>query len=344
MSDATTSLTPSPSVLQPAVHIDLSRIRVLAIVGPTGVGKTELAEEVAVRLGTEIVSADSMQVYRGMDIGTAKPPVASRRVAYWCLDLVNPGSPYSAALYQQSAREAIVDIAARSMVPVVAGGTGLYVRAALDDLSFPKGDQKNNAVRKYYEDYAEAHGAPALYEVLLERDPDSAAVIHRNNTRRVVRALEMLDGGVPYAEQRAGFSTRNSVYDAVFVGLSMDRDRLYRRIDDRVDAMVAAGLLGEIAGLLEAGLRAPLTATQAIGYKEFVPVVDGKADLDEAVIAVKQATRRYAKRQITWFRADPRVIWIKTDDLSLSEAADEVLRAIDCPSATGTPGAAARTP
>ena len=310
-----------------------SRIRVLAIVGPTGVGKTAVAEEVAVWLGSEVVSADSMQIYRGMDIGTAKPPVSDRRAPYWCLDLVNPGTPYSAALYQQAAREAIEDIAARSMVPILAGGTGLYVRAALDDLSFPAGDQTDNAVRRFYEEYAEEHGAPALYQLLVDRDPDSAAVVHQNNTRRVIRALEMLDGGIPYAEQRAGFSARASVYDAVFVGLAMARERLYQRIDARVDAMVGAGLLGEVEGLLEAGLRATLTASQAIGYKEFVPVVEGDVDLEDAVAAVKQATRRYAKRQLTWFRADPRVLWIGVDDDSVPRAASAALAALDCSSA-----------
>jgi tRNA dimethylallyltransferase len=317
---------PRPSSAQP------SRVRVLAIVGPTGVGKTAVAEEVAVRLGSEVVSADSMQIYRGMDIGTAKPPVSARRARYWCLDLVNPGTPYSAALYQQAAREAIEDISARSMTPILAGGTGLYVRAALDDLSFPAGDQKDNAVRKFYEDYADANGAPALYQLLVERDPDSAAVVHQNNTRRVIRALEMLDGGIPYAEQRAGFSTRTSVYDAVFVGLTMDRERLYQRIDARVDAMVDVGLLGEVEELLDAGLRATLTASQAIGYKEFVPVVEGKAELEDAVAAVKQATRRYAKRQLTWFRADPRVLWIDVDHVPVQRAADAALAALDCPS------------
>jgi tRNA dimethylallyltransferase len=292
---------------------DLSAIGVLAIVGPTGVGKTAVAEEVAVRLGSEIVSADSMQIYRGMDIGTAKPPAASRRAPYWCIDVVNPGTPYSVALYQQAARAAIRDIAERSMTPIVAGGTGLYVRAALD-----------------YEDYASANGTLALYELLLERDPDSAAVIHQNNTRRVVRALEMLDGGLPYAEQRVGFSTRTSIYDAVFVGLTMNRERLYGLIDDRVDAMVDAGLLGEIERLLDAGLKATLTASQAIGYKEFVPVVEGRGDLEEAVDAVKQASRHYAKRQLTWFRADPRVVWIDMDASTLASAADSALRALEC--------------
>jgi tRNA dimethylallyltransferase len=278
-----------------------------------------------------------MQIYRGMDIGTAKPPAALRRVPYWCIDIVNPGTPYSAALYQQAAREAIDDIAGRSLTPVLAGGTGLYVRAALDDLCFPAGEQQEGAVRRYYEEYATANGAPALYELLAERDPDSAAVIHQNNTRRVVRALEMLDGGLPYAEQRIGFATRKSVYDTVFVGLTMNRERLYGMIDARVDAMIEAGLLDEIERLLESGLRATLTASQAIGYKEFVPVVEGGGNLEEAVAAVKLASRRYAKRQLTWFRADPRVLWIEMDETSLSEAADAALRALDCPSVPRAP-------
>lgn len=318
-------------------------IRVLAIVGPTAVGKTAVAEEVAARLGTEIVSADSMQIYMGMDIGTAKPSEASRRVPYWCVDLVTPGTPYSAALYQHAAREAIEDIAARSLTPVVAGGTGLYVRAALDDLSFPAGEQQDNLVRKQYEEYADAHGAAALYDLLVERDPDSAAVVHQNNTRRVIRALEMLDAGVPYAEQRAGFSIRQSIYDTTFVGLTMDREHLYRRIDERVDAMVEQGLLHEIELLLYAGLRAALTASQAIGYKEFVPVVEGRRDLDEAIAEVKQASRRYAKRQMTWFRADPRVVWVSMDDISPAQAADAALGALDCELAPPSKDAGAST-
>ncbi len=306
-----------------------SRIRVLAVVGPTGVGKTALAEEVAVRLGSEIVSADSMQVYRGMDIGTAKPSPSERRVPYWCLDVVEPGTPYSAALYQVAARDAIENISARSLTPVLAGGTGLYVRAALDDLSFPAGEQEDNPVRRQYEEYAETHGADALYELLVERDPDSAAVVHQNNTRRVIRALEMLDAGIPYAEQRAGFSTRESIYDTGLFGLTMDRERLYARIDNRVDAMVRAGLLGEVEALLDSGLRSTLTASQAIGYKEFVPVVEGQAELEDAVAAVKQASRRYAKRQLTWFRADPRVVWLDMDTLTLEQAAESVIGTLD---------------
>ena len=176
--------------------------RVLAIVGPTAIGKTGVAEEIAVRLGTELVSADSMQVYRRMDIGTAKPPVAERRVPYWCLDLVEPGSPFSAALYQIEARTAIEDIADRGMLPMMVGGTGLYLRAALDRMDFPRGERRDSPKREGFEEYAATHGNEALYALLVERDPVSAAVVHRNNTRRVIRALEMLDVGVSYADQR----------------------------------------------------------------------------------------------------------------------------------------------
>jgi tRNA dimethylallyltransferase len=295
--------------------------KVLAVVGPTAVGKTGLAEELAVRLGGEIVSADSMQVYKGMDIGTAKPSPAERRVPYHCLDLVDPGTPYSAAMYQGYARAAIEEIVARGTLPVVVGGTGLYVRAALDDMHFPEG-QARSPERDRLEGIAAERGPEAVYALLVEADPASAALIHQNNTRRVIRALEMRTAEVSYAEQRAGFRSWRSVYDTTFLGLTMDRDALYARIDSRLDAMLEAGLLEEIAGLLREGYRDALTATQAIGYKEFVPVAEDRAHLDEALVVVRRATHRLAKRQLTWFRADPRVIWLDVTDLSREQAAD----------------------
>ena len=304
-------------------------IRVLAVVGPTASGKTALAEELAVRLDGEVVSADSMQVYRGMDIGTAKPPATDRRVAHWCLDLAEPGEPFSAALYQRAARSAIADIRAREALPIVAGGTGLYVRAALDPMEFPAGEQAGNASRIRYEAFAAEYSPQALHALLAERDPESAKMVHPNNVRRVVRALEMLDGGVSYAQQCEGFSARRSIYDARFVGLMVDRDALYAQVDARVDAMVAAGLLGEVERLLASGLRDALTASQAIGYKELVPVIESDTDLDSAVAAIKQATRRYAKRQLTWFRADPRVRWVDVTGLTTEKAADAAMGTLD---------------
>lgn len=305
------------------------QLRVLAIVGPTAVGKTSVSEEIAVRLGGEIVSADSMQVYRGIDIGTAKPSQAERRVRYHCLDLAEPGEPFSAALYQREAREAIEDIASRGRLPIVAGGTGLYVRAVLDDMVFPPGEQQENPSRSRWERYATEHGPEALHALLAEKDAGSAALIHANNVRRVVRALEMLDGGTSYAEKHAGLAERRSIYDTSFIGLTMERQRLYARIDERVDLMIEQGLLGEVEALLSRGLRDALTASQAIGYKELVPVVEGELALGEAIAAIKQASRRYAKRQLTWFRGDPRIEWLDVTGVSTADAARAALAALD---------------
>lgn len=316
-------MTPPPEAYTPD-----PQTRVLAVVGPTAVGKTAVAEELAVRLGGEIVSADSMQVYRGMDVGTAKTPPDERRVPHHCVDLVEPDFAYSAALYQDDAREAIADIAARGLLPVLAGGTGLYVRAALDDWTFPSGEHAS-LVRAQFEDIAVQRGPQELWELLRKTDPASADLIHPNNVRRVVRALEMLHEGSSYAEQHAGFAERRTVYRTSFLGLCMDRSALYARIDARVDAMFEAGLLDEVRGLLARGYREALTAAQAIGYKELVPVVEEEADLGRAVEDIKRATRRYAKRQLTWFRGDPRVRWLDVGALAVPEAADAAMPLVE---------------
>ena len=311
------------------------RGRVLAVVGPTCSGKTALAEELALRLGGEVVSADSMQVYRGMDIGTAKLPPDQRRVPHHCLDLVDPGTPYSVALYQRDARAAIDGVLSRGLLPVVAGGSGLYVRAAIDDMRFPPGDAASPA-RVRYEKILREQGGVALHELLITLDPDSAALIHPGNARRVVRALEMLEeDGPTYAEQHAGFGQRTSVYAAMHIGLSVDRVALYARIDARVDEMIAAGLLDEVRRLLREGFREALTAPQAIGYKELVPVIEDGADIAEAAGSIKSATRHYAKRQLTWFRADPRVTWLDVTASSPSETAAAAVTLIESVSDSG---------
>jgi tRNA dimethylallyltransferase len=294
------------------------------------VGKSALGELIAEALGGEIVSADSMQVYRGMNVGTAKPSTASRRVPYHLLDVAEPGEAYSAARYQHDAREAIAQITAAGHVPLLVGGTGLYVRAALDEFDFPRGEQVDNPVRERYETYAAEKGPDALHALLARRDAASAALLHPNNVRRVVRALEMADQGVSYSEQASGFAARRSHYpDVRSIGLNMDRDRLYERIDARVDAMIGAGLLDEVRSLLEHGLRDALTAAQAIGYKELVPVLEDGADLGTAIQAIKQASRKYAKRQLTWFRADPRIRWLDVTELSPCDALRFALRLVE---------------
>lgn len=303
--------------------------RVVAVVGPTAVGKTALSERLALAMNGEIISADSMQIYRGMDIGTAKPPMEHRAVPYHCIDLVDPGHAFSAAMFQQVARTAIEQVLLRGHVPIVTGGTGLYVRAALDRMEFPPGEQGGSTSRSRYEELARDRGSEHMYGLLVGGDPASAALIHPNNVRRVIRALEMLDEGSSYAKQHAGFSVRESVYDVSLVGLTMNRELLYARIDQRVDLMMAQGLLDEVRTLLGEGLRVILTAAQAIGYKELVPVIEGRTGLEEAVASIKQASRRYAKRQLTWFRADPRIVWIDVTELSIEEVTQQALSAID---------------
>lgn len=297
----------------------------IAIVGPTAVGKSAVAERVAARLQGEIVSADSMQVYSGMDIGTAKAPPAERLVPHHCIDLAEPGTPYSAALFQRDARAAIESVSARGLVPVVAGGTGLYVRAALDEFSFPAGELTDDT-RQSLEDRAGRIGPAALHAELAAVDAPSAALIHPNNVRRTIRALEMHAAGCSYAQQASGFARRETHYPGTrLIGLTMERSRLYARIDARVDAMLAQGLMAEVESLLRAGYRDALTAAQAIGYKELVPVIEGFTSLEVAAAEIKRASRRYAKRQLTWFRGDPRIIWLDVTGLSTPEATLAVL-------------------
>lgn len=294
------------------------RPAVVAIVGPTGVGKSAVAERLASLWAGEIVSADSMQVYRRMDVGTAKPR-SPTVVPYHCIGLVDPGCPYSAALYQRDARAAIDSILSRGAQAIVCGGTGLYIRAALDDWDFPEGELES-PVRERLEEEAALKGADHMHARLQDADPEAASAIHPHNVRRVVRALEMAEGGSSYAHQAAAFRVRRPVYDVRFVGLTMDRAALYARIDARVDGMVSDGLLEEVARLLEEGSRDALTSSQAIGYKELVPVLDGSAELQQALDDVKRASRRFAKRQLTWFRGDRRVEWIDVTGISTRDA------------------------
>lgn len=301
----------------------------IVIVGPTAVGKSAISERLAHALGSEVISADSMQIYRGMDIGTAKTPAADRRTPIRCIDLVEPGEPYSAALYQRDARRAIDGLLDRGLAPVVAGGTGLYVRAAIDRFEFPSGEL-TGPERNQLETHASEIGSKALHAELAAVDPLAAALIHPNNTRRTIRALEMLAQGRSYADQAGGFSAREPYYQGTrWIGISMDRAALYERIDARVREMVADGLLAEVKGLLDAGYREALTAAQAIGYKELVPVLDGKGQLEDAIAEIQQASRRYAKRQLSWFRSDPRVKWLDVTGLSPSDAFGLVVQLLE---------------
>lgn len=301
---------------------------VIAVVGPTASGKSAVADLVAEALGSEVVSADAMQVYRGMDIGTAKTPVSERRVPLLLVDVADPTEPYSAALYQRDSRREIDRLRAEGRVPVLCGGTGLYVRAALDEMEFPRGEV-DGAARQRYQDLAGKLGPEGVHALLAERDPESAALIHPHNVRRVVRALEMLDEGVSYARQSAGFSEPREHYPSLQFALTMDRARLYARIDARVDAMMRAGLLDEVRGLMDAGAADALTSRQAIGYKELIDALEGRCTIGEAVDLIKLRSRRYAKRQLSWFRRDPRITWLDMDVLDADGAARLIVDALD---------------
>ena len=306
---------------------------IVTLVGPTASGKTDVAQQVALRMDGEVVSADSMQIYRGMDIGTGKLPASERMVPHWGFDLVDPGAPYSAALFQTYARNAFEDIDGRGKRAVLCGGTGLYVRAAIDDYEFPAGEQVENPVRQRWTAYAEEHGTDALWEQLRQRDPESAAVVHPHNVRRVVRAFELLAEGKSYAQQKENLATIKPFCPAVQFGLAVDPALLAERINRRVDAMVEAGLVDEVQALLAEGFREGVTAPQAIGYKEIVDALEGRCTMDEAIERVKQATRRYAKRQRTWFRRDARIHWLDADAFDAERLAEEIisqLETLDC--------------
>lgn len=287
---------------------------IICVVGPTATGKSELAQRIACDIGGEIVSADSMQIYRGMDIGTAKVPVAKRLVPHHGIDLVDPGIAYSVALYQDYARDVFARLDGANKRSVLVGGSGFYVRAAIDAYDFPKGEQEGNPVRERWMAFLEREGAAALWEALRAVDARSADAIHPNNAKRVVRALEMHEEGVSYADQVEALATIGQYRPTVMIGLDCERELLKRRIDERVDIMREQGLEEEVRDLLHKGYRGGLTSQHAIGYKEIVDALDGNRTLDEAFEDIKRATKRYAKRQRTWFRRDGRIHWLDCSD------------------------------
>lgn len=298
---------------------------VICIVGPTASGKTDFAQELAVLLDGEVVSADSMQIYRGMDIGTGKLPLSERKVPHWGFDLVNPGQEYSAALFQSYARDVFRSIQQRNKQVILCGGTGLYVRAAIDDYRFPVGSQESNPLREHYAAFAQEQGNQALWDVLFSLDPESAQEIHPNNTRRVIRALELHQQGNSYAQQKRNLKSIPQAIPAVFFGIAFDKEKLNERIYQRVNTMINKGLVGEVEQLLELGFREGITAPQAIGYKEIVEALDGACTLDQAIEHIKIATRRYAKRQRTWFRQDKRVIWLDGTNATSAQLCNQAM-------------------
>lgn len=297
---------------------------VIAIVGPTASGKSSLAERVALELSTSIVSVDAMQVYKGMDIGTAKSYPSSDAVKLYMVDVAELTQDYSVTLFQRDARRCIDMLLDEGHPAVLCGGTGLYLDAVIDEMSFPSGELKGPA-RKAYESLASSEGPEALHRLLEDRDPKAAALIHPNNVRRVIRALEMSDGGTSYAVQNENLKSHEPHYQTSIWALSVERSKLYRRIDDRVDRMFDEGLVDEVMRLLDRGLRESTTARQAIGYKEVIDALDGNITLDEARNLIKTRTRRYAKRQLSWIRRDGRARVLDMDTLGEEGALELIL-------------------
>ena len=306
------------------------RVPVAAVVGPTATGKSRLAVAIALEFGGEVVSADSMQIYRGLAVGTAQPTERERRgVPHHLIGFLPPGRPFSVADYVALASERIAGIHARGRLPVVAGGTGLYVSSLLHGIRFSPGG-RDEALRSALLQKAEAEGPGALWEELRTFDPRAAGRIHPNNVGRVVRAIEVYRAtGVTMTERIERSREEEPPYDVCMIGLDYrDREKLSEAIGRRVDAMMEAGLLKEAKRVLALGEAA--TAAQAIGYKEFGPYFDGECSLSDAVDEVKKETRRYAKRQRTWFRRQENAEWIEIDGYpdfdSVCRKAFEILR------------------
>lgn len=285
----------------------------VAIVGPTAVGKTDISIEVAKVLGCEIISADSMLVYRGMDIGTAKPTVEEMQgIPHHMIDVVNPDQEYSVATYQKCAEQLVEEIILRGKLPLLVGGTGLYVKSVIDHYDF--GDSsKNELLRNELVEEAKKVGPERMHYRLQQVDPESAGRLHPNDLRRVIRALEVFyQTGKSISNLQYSNSIKKPKYHLQMFGLTMDRQLLYQRIELRVEKMMQAGLVEEVAELRK--LYGSMgTAMQGLGYKEIVSYLEGKFTLLETIELIKKNTRRFAKRQLTWFKADKRIQWIELD-------------------------------
>ena len=291
----------------------------ICIVGPTAVGKTEIAIQLAQQLDAEIVSLDSRQIYREMDIGTAKPtPDQRRAIPHHLIDCVDVDQPFSVAEYQRLADVTIAEIGERGKQPMAVGGAGLYFRGVIDGLF--DGPGADAEIRAKLQREADEHGNVALHERLRQCDPEAADRVHPNNLVRVIRALEVYElTGKPISALQQQWRMEESRYPFRAFGLDMPREVLYRRIEDRVDLMVTAGLIEEVKGLLDRGYPRNCVAMQSFGYKELIDYLDGVRTLDEAIALLKQNTRRFAKRQLTWFRNDPRIEWIDISQFASME-------------------------
>ena len=287
----------------------------LIITGPTAVGKTALSIQAAKALNGEVVSADSMQVYRHMDIGSAKVTKEEMDgVPHHLIDVLDPWEPFNVAVFQKLAKEAVEDILSRGRLPIVAGGTGFYIQALLYDIDFQK-TEEDGAIRRSLERLGEEKGSEYLHAMLQEIDPESAAAIHANNRKRVIRAIEYFRlTGEKISLHNEEERKKSSPYDFLYYVVTMDRAALYERIDRRVDQMMERGLVEEVRRLKAMGCTRDMVSMQGLGYKEILDYLDGVCTLEEAVYVMKRDTRHFAKRQLTWFRRERDTRWLAQED------------------------------
>ena len=298
-------------------------IPIVVVAGATASGKTALSTELAKRLDGEIVSCDSMQIYRGMDIGTAKPTKAEMQgIPHHMIDIIDVWENFSAAEFCDMARTVTADISARGKLPILAGGTGLYIDSLVGNIDFAAETGKE-AVRNELYALLESEGQDALYELLRSIDPDYAGTVHPNNVKRVIRAIEFYKTtGMTVTAHNA--LPKTPIYDAVYICIDWDREALYERINKRVDIMISDGLAEEAEALYKRYGRRNFTAFSGIGYKELFDFFDGKKTLSEAVEEIKQSTRRYAKRQLSWFRRNKDIHWLVPDEMLVENAIELV--------------------
>ena len=298
---------------------------IIVIVGPTAVGKTELAISLAKKIDGEIISADSMQLYKGMDIGTAKPTKREQNnITHHMIDITEPDQDYSAAKFKEVAQEIINDIVVRDKFPIIVGGTGLYVNALIYDYSFedlPRDPECREKLRKKIG----VEGPQKLHEELIEADPKAAERIHPNDERRIIRALEVIyTTGNPISEYQK--TKKESPYNTLMIGLTKNRDELYDRIEKRVNKMIEKGLVDEVKDLLAKGYKKNMTSMQALGYKEIAEYQQGEITFEEAIKLVKKRTKRFAKRQLTWFNRDQNITWYNLSCTNLFKVEKDIIR------------------
>ena len=301
--------------------------KLIVLAGPTAVGKTALSILLAKRIGGEIISADSMQVYRHMDIGSAKITASEMEgVPHHLIDILEPTEEFNVFLFQSLARQAIKEISSRGNIPIVVGGTGFYIQALLYDIDF-EGEEDHSEIRRRLEQEADEKGLDALYSQLCLVDPRSAEAIHPHNRKRLIRALEFYRlNGYPISRHNEREREKKSPYDFSYFVITDERSRLYQKIEERVDHMIEEGLVPEVQRLKEMGCDRNMVSMQGLGYKEIMDFLDGSCTLEEAVLRIKQDTRHFAKRQLTWFRRERDVIWI--DKSIYGSGTEQLLAAI----------------